>query len=93
MYHANSRLERNRNFQLLYQRCYVTTDGYVPAEASTNALSLSLLSYKIHTEHELCESCSVLRCTKVAQRYTVREESMMCTSVLFSILKYVLKLT
>ena len=52
MYHANSRLERNRNLQLLYQRHYVTTNGYVPADASTNALSLR--SYRMHTEHELC---------------------------------------
>lgn len=39
MCHANSRLEGNRNLQLLYQRRYVTTNGYVPAMASTSALS------------------------------------------------------
>jgi hypothetical protein len=38
MYHANTRLGRNRNLQLLYQRRYVTTNGYVPAEGSTNGL-------------------------------------------------------
>jgi hypothetical protein len=85
MYHANSRLERNRNLQLLYQRRYVTINDCVLAEASTNALPLRC--YRIHTEHELCKSCSVLRCIKVPQRYTVKEESM------FSIWKSVLKLT
>jgi len=91
MYHANSRLEGNRNLRLLYQRLYVTINDCVLAEASTNALSLR--SYRKHTKHEVCESCSVLRCTKVRQRYTVKEESTMCTSVLFSIWKSVLKLT